>query len=189
MTISKPLPIEIPSIDTARLTLRGHRLDDFEDCAAMWGDPNVTRFIGGRPLDRDEVWMKLMRHVGHWSLLGFGYWVLRERHSGRFVGEAGFATFRQEVEPFNHGLPEIGWALASWAHGQGFATEAGRAVVEWGEQNLVPDRTACVIPPGNSASIRVAEKLGYRECSRATYNGEPAIVFERVRPASGPLAR
>ena len=82
----------IPAVDTARLTLRGHRIEDFDECAAMWGDPEVTRHIGGRPFTEEEVWTRLLRYVGHWSLLGFGYWVIREKATHRFVGEAGFAA-------------------------------------------------------------------------------------------------
>ena len=67
--------VQVPVIETARLKLRGHRLDDFTPCAAMWADPVVTRHIGGRPLSEEESWTRLLRYVGHWALLGFGYWV------------------------------------------------------------------------------------------------------------------
>ena len=87
-----PAPIA-PPIETPRLSLRGHTIEDFADSAAMWGDPNVTRFIGGRPFSEEEVWSRLLRYAGHWALKGFGYWVVRERSSGRFVGEvAGLTT-------------------------------------------------------------------------------------------------
>src|SRR6266852_5354978 len=105
----------VPAVDTERLTLRGHRLEDFGECAAMWADPEVTRHIGGRPFSAEEVWTKLLRYVGHWSLMGFGYWVIREKASGRFVGEVGFADFKRDIEPSLVSAPEIGWALASWA--------------------------------------------------------------------------
>ncbi|HEY8041563.1 MAG TPA: GNAT family N-acetyltransferase, partial [Polyangiaceae bacterium] len=75
----------IATLDTGRLTLRGHGRDDLDDCAALWADPVVTRHIGGRPFTREEAWAKLLRYVGHWDLLGFGYWVVRERATGRFV--------------------------------------------------------------------------------------------------------
>ena len=62
----------VPELETPRLSLRGHRVEDLEDCAAMWGDPQVTRHIGGRPSTKEEVWSRLVRYVGHWALLGFG---------------------------------------------------------------------------------------------------------------------
>lgn len=169
----------VPVLETPRLTLRGHRRDDFSDCTAMWGDPAVTRFIGGRPSTAEEVWTRLLRYVGHWALLGFGYWVVVDKATGRFVGEVGFADFKREIEPPLDGAPEIGWALAPWAHGRGYATEAVRCAVAWGETRFGAQRTVCLISPENVASIRVAQKCGYSEMARTRYKGEPTLLFAR----------
>jgi RimJ/RimL family protein N-acetyltransferase len=167
----------IPTFDTARLTFHGHRLGDFDDSLAMWSDPEVTRYIGGKPRTGEEVWMRLLRNVGHWSVLGFGYWVMREKASGRFVGEVGFSEFKRDIgEPsLLAGMPEGGWVLQPWAHGQGFATEALGAALGW----LGARRTCCIISPDNRASIRLAEKHGYQEVARTTYHGDPSVVFHR----------
>jgi RimJ/RimL family protein N-acetyltransferase len=170
----------IPVIETERLVLRGHRPDDLDECAAMWGDPIVTRYIGGKPFSREEVWARLLRYVGHWSLLGFGFWVICEKATGRFVGEVGFADFKRDLEPSFEGAPEIGWVLAPWAHGNGFATEAVRAVVAWSETRFgAGARTVCIIDPGNEASFRVAGKCGYKEFQRATYKGHTTVLLQR----------
>ena len=173
----------VPAIETDRLVMRGHRLEDFEASAEMWSDPGVTRFIGGRPLVEEDAWSKFLRYAGHWALMGFGYWAVEEKASGRFVGEIGFADFRRTIEPSLKGIPEIGWALAPWAQGQGFATEAVRAAVAWGERHFGAVRTACLIDPDNLPSIRVAEKCGYAQFTRTTYKGAPTILFYRdVKP-------
>lgn len=174
----------IPTLETERLTLRAHGLDDFAESAAMWADPVVTRYIGGRPFTREESWSRLLRYVGHWSLLGFGYWVIREKSSNRFVGEVGFANFKRDIEPSLEDTPEIGWALAPWAHGKGYATEAVRAAVAWGDMHFGPANTVCIIAPENGPSLRVAEKCGYKEIDRTTYKGEPTVLFQR-RGATG----
>jgi len=171
---------EAPTLHTERLSLRGHRLDDMGNCVSLWSDPVVTRHIGGRPFSEEEIWTRLLRYVGHWSLLGFGYWVVNETVSGRFVGEVGFADYKREIEPSLKGTPEIGWVLAPWAYGQGFATEAVRAAVAWGGTRFGSQRTVCIIRPENLASIRVAHKCGYRECARTTYKGQPILLFERA---------
>ena len=62
---------KIPILETERLKLRGHRLDDFVHCSAIWADPEVTRYIGGKPLTEEECWKKWLRYAGHWALLGF----------------------------------------------------------------------------------------------------------------------
>jgi RimJ/RimL family protein N-acetyltransferase len=171
--------VEVPILETERLKLRGHRLDDFIHCAAMWADPKVTRHIGGKPLTEEESWTRLLRYVGHWSLLGFGYWVAEEKTTGNFVGEIGFADYKRDLEPALKGVPEIGWVLASQTHGRGYATEAVRAVVAWGDAHFGSARTACIIAPENLASIRVAVKCGYREFQLTTYKGQPTMMFVR----------
>ena len=170
-----------PVLQTARLILRGPTLADFDECAAMWADPLVTRHIGGRPSTGEEAWSRLLRYAGLWALLGYGYWTVRERDTGRFVGDVGLADFRREVTPALGDAPEAGWVLAPWAHGRGFATEAVRAVLAWSDAHLAAPHTVCLIAPENTASIHVAEKCGFRERTRGTYKGEEAIILERPR--------
>jgi RimJ/RimL family protein N-acetyltransferase len=169
----------IPVIETARLRMRSYRLDDLEACAAMWADPAVVRHIGGRPFSEEEVWAKMLRYLGHWSLMGFGYWAIEEKATGEYVGEVGFADFKRDIQPSLKGMPEVGWALVARAHGKGYATEAVRAAVAWGEKQFGSARTVCLIHPANIASIRVAEKCGYQELQRTTYKRQPAIIFSR----------
>jgi RimJ/RimL family protein N-acetyltransferase len=170
-----------PVLETERLVLRGHTRADFEECAALWGDAQVTRHIGGRPSTEEEAWARVLRYAGLWVLLGYGYWAVRERETGRFVGDVGLADFHREVTPSLDGMPEAGWVLAPWAHGRGFATEAVRAVLAWGDAHLAAPRTACLIAPENAASLRVAEKCGFREHARSTYKGEDTIILHRER--------
>jgi RimJ/RimL family protein N-acetyltransferase len=170
---------KIPIIETARLRLRGHRVEDFRDCAAMWADPGVVQHIGGRPFAAEETWAKILRYAGLWSLLGFGYWAVEENASGRYAGDVGFADFKREVQPSLDGAPELGWALMPRAQGHGLATEAVGAAAAWSDRHLRAVRTVCMIDPGNAASMRVAEKCGYREYARATYKGQPTILYER----------
>jgi RimJ/RimL family protein N-acetyltransferase len=181
-----PLPasVTVPILETERLTLRGHRLDDFVPGSVMWADPSVTRYIRDKPFAEEESWSRLLRYVGHWVMLGFGYWALVEKETGNFVGEAGFADYKREMEPSLKGMPEIGWALASHAQGRGYATEAVRAATAWGDAHFGENRTACIINPENLASIRVAVKCGYREWQRATYKGRSTMVFVREPCAS-----
>jgi RimJ/RimL family protein N-acetyltransferase len=174
-----------PTIETARLTLRAHRLDDFAQSFAMWSDPVVTRYIGGKPSTEQQTWSRLLNYAGHWALLGFGYWALEEKTTGRFVGELGFANFRRDIAPSMRDAPELGWALASSFHGQGFATEAVRAATGWGEARFESARTVCLIDAQNVASIRVAEKCGYRVFERTVFNGVATLFCERQGERDG----
>jgi RimJ/RimL family protein N-acetyltransferase len=171
--------VTAPVLETERLRLRPYRADDLPEYAAMWADPLVTRHIGGTPLSMESAWWKILRHAGHWALLGFGYWVVEERASERLVGEVGFVDFKRDITPSLAGTPEIGWALVPRAHGAGFATEAARAAIAWGDARFSGAPTVCLIAPENAASIRVAAKCGYREHVTTTYAGAPMVVFRR----------
>jgi RimJ/RimL family protein N-acetyltransferase len=167
-------------LDTERLSLRVPTLNDFEDSAAMWSDQAIVRHIGGRPFTREESWLRLLRHVGHWQLFGFGFWVVRERTGGRFVGEVGLGDFRRETIPSFHGDPEMGWVLARRAHGQGYATEAAETALEWMRLQHRTPRAVCMIEPENAASARVAAKCGFREFARTTYKDSAVVLLERI---------
>lgn len=145
----------------------------------MWADPAVIRYTRGKPLSEEDAWRKLLGYVGHWSLLGFGYWAVEDKATGTFVGEVGFADYKRDLEPSLKGVPEVGWILASQVHGRGYATEAVRAAVAWGDAHFPATRTACIIVAENLASIRVAVKCGYREFALAKYKGNPTLMFVR----------
>lgn len=167
-----------PTIETERLRLRGHSLGDFDAVAILWADPAVVRYISGKPSTREESWSRLLRYVGHWALLGYGYWLIEERQSGRFLGEGGFADFQRGLGA-GFETPEQGWALAPWAHGQGFAHEATAAMIIWAEPYFQRRDFFCLISPDNGPSLKLAAKLGYREVASTLYKGEPTVLMKR----------
>lgn len=170
----------IPVIETERLRLRGHTMADFEASAAMWGDPGVARFISGKPSTREESWRRMMTYPGHWALLGFGFWLIEEKATGAFVGEAGFADFKRNIEAkYTNGAPEQGWALSPDMHGRGYAYEATAAQIAWGEQHFGRSDFFCMIAPENAPSLRVAEKLGYQQYGRTQYMGSDSFLLRR----------
>ena len=170
----------IPTLETDRLILRPHRREDFDSCAALWANQDVVRYIGGKPFTREEVWARLLRYAGHWQWLGFGFWALEEKATGTFAGELGFAEFMRDLEPSIEGTPEVGWVLAPHAHGKGYATEAVRTVLAWGDVRFSGGRTVCLIDPENAASIRVAQKCGYTTAGRVNYKNHPTLLWERL---------
>jgi len=173
--------IDIPTLDTPRLRLRPYRLEDFDAYAAMWAEPAVVRFIGGAPVSREAAWTRFLRQIGLWHHLGFGFFAIEHRATGAFAGEAGFHDLRRAVTPSLEGTMEAGWALSAAMQGQGLAEEAMRAAIGWAGIHGTAARLTCMIDPGNGGSLRVAEKLGFAEFARATYNGTPLILLERPR--------
>ena len=123
--------------------------------------------------------MRLLRYGGLWALLGFGYWTVRERDSGRFIGEVGLADFHRDIDWSAENPPECGWVVMPWAQGRGYATEAVTAVLAWRDRYLPGGHTVCMIGPDNAASLRVADKCGFRPLRDADYRG-PVKLFARV---------
>jgi RimJ/RimL family protein N-acetyltransferase len=92
--------------------------------------------------------------TGHWVLRGYGTWVVEERATGSMVGRVGL--HRPAGWP---GL-EVGWALARSVWGRGYATEGGRAALDFAWRELDATRVISLIYPENTRSIAVAERLG-----------------------------
>jgi RimJ/RimL family protein N-acetyltransferase len=178
MSIATRPALDIPVVETERLRLRGHRVDDLDACLAVWSDPQVVRYIMGKPLGVEDVWARLLRYVGHWALLGYGFWAVEEKATGQMIGDLGMAEFKRDVVAGFDGVPELGWVLAHKAQGRGYATEAVSAALRWGEAHLGASRMVCLIDPDNLASLRVAAKCGFRELKRITYKDQPTILFE-----------
>ncbi len=168
-----------PILETARLTLRAHDAADLDAVAAMWGDPAVVRHITGTPSTREECWARMLRYAGLWALRGYGYWAVVEKQSGKFAGDVGIADFARILDPAQSIAPEAGWALAPSAQGKGYATEAMQAVLAWADAHLGRPHTYCILDAKNAASLRVAEKCGYRPFAQVTYKNAPTSLYRR----------
>jgi RimJ/RimL family protein N-acetyltransferase len=177
----------IPVIETGRLRLRGHTLTDFAHTKALWSDPAVTTYVGGKPHTVEECWARFLRYRGHWSLLGFGYWVVEEKETGAFVGEVGFGDFKRDLEPPLGNIPELGWVLAAAKHGRGYATEAAQAALLWARDHFGATEVACLIHPDHRASLRVAAKCGFVQRLLSTYKGKPVVILKLELSANRPI--
>ena len=167
-----------PQIETDRLRLNGHQPGDFEAVAAMWSDPDVVRFIGGRPSTREESWARLLRYAGSWAMLGQGFWTFRDKASGAYLGEGGLLKGQRSVGAEFDETSEVGWALTPSAQGHGYASEAVGAILDWADAQGIY-RTVCLIEPSNGASIRLAERLGFQQYDSTVYHGAQVNLYER----------
>lgn len=175
--------MDIPTIETARFRLRAAERRDFDAYAAMWADERVTRFIGGTPRDRTTSWGKFLAMPGLWALMGYGYWVFASRENDAFIGGGGLSWFERGV-PQLEGYPEAGWAVAPDWWGKGVASEVMGAALGWADAELRSE-IRCIINPGNDASERVAEKLGFgRIGEHLMALDDPVQVYARAAPGT-----
>ena len=166
--------MNIPTLHTERLILRRFFPDDFESYAEIFGDPEVSRYLGtGDPLSRSLAWRSFAMLVGHWHLRGYGMWAIEEVGTSALIGRIGL--FNPEGWP---GL-ELGWALARNAWGKGFATEGAQRAMDWAFLDLGVDRLISLVQPDNFASIRVAKNLGMAVNGKCKMLGQPVLIFER----------
>ncbi len=169
--------VQAPVLLTERLILRGHGAADFPACVAMWTDPAVTRCIVATSFTPEEVWARLLRYVGHWQVLGYGYWVIEDKAAQRYLGEIGFADIRRGFG-IEGAAREFGVALAADAQRQGYAREAAAACHAWADQCLARE-TLCIVHPDNLRSLRLVELLGYRLAETLIYRDRPVRVLVR----------
>ena len=143
-------------LETERLGFGRWTLDDLPSANALWGDPGVSRLIGG-PFSQQQVKDRLAREIETMERAGIQYWPMFWRENGQFVGCGGLRPYKLEAR-----ILELGFHLRPAYWGKGLAVEAGRAVIEF----AFTERNATALfaghHPSNAASRRVLEKLGFR---------------------------
>jgi RimJ/RimL family protein N-acetyltransferase len=157
----------VTTLTTPRLVLRPWRPDDLDELAAIYGDPEVMRYIrDGSTQDREQTAASLEKLSAAWAEQGFGLFAVEVRATGVLAGWAGLAvpTFLPEVMP----AVEIGWRLGRPFWGYGYATEAARAALRFGFVERDLHRIIRIRHVDNARSGRVMEKLGLRFDRRAS---------------------
>jgi RimJ/RimL family protein N-acetyltransferase len=145
---------------------------DFEPWARAMADERTVRFTGGQVMDRASAWRNMASLIGHWAIRGYGSFSVEHRATGEWVGRVG--PWFPEGWP----APEIGWTIAPEHWGKGYATEAGRAAIDYAFATLEWQRVIHVILVGNERSVAVAKKLGSRFV--ATQQGLPGVTDQDV---------
>jgi len=171
----------VPIINTARVTLRAMRPEDFDRFAEIWADPEVVAQIRGGPRSRAASWDAFLRNAGHWQMTGFGQWAISEVRSRRMVGQTGFFYGNRELGDDFDPYPEAGWVLAREAQGQGLALEAVQAAHEWFDR-VIPGPLTALITQAHDRSLRIAEALGYRALRDAEMDGVALVLMRRNGP-------
>ena len=167
-----PLPLETP-----RLLIRPSTLDDAESLFEVLGDPEVTRWLPITPADSVEaVRERLITRVQHQAEQGFSMWTVVERSTGAILGSCGLILVEgvgPEVEVAYH------FARGTW--GQGYASEAAAACVEFGLGELGIERIVAMAFPENLASRRVLEKIGLERVGTVNSYGNELLLYEITR--------
>ena len=141
-------------LSTERLVLRPVTTDDHAAVLAHWTQPDVRRFLfDGAALSGVEVAETIDESIGDFAARGFGVWLIELGSTADLIGTAG-------LRPLGSSGLEIFYSLAPGAWGHGYATEAARAVVEYGLGPLGLPEVLAEVDEGNAASVAVVRRLG-----------------------------
>jgi ribosomal-protein-alanine N-acetyltransferase len=168
-------------IETERLYLRKINRQDIDDLFEMDSDPEVHKFIENNPVSSKEQIAEVVDMLNRqYEENGIARWAVVEKQSLECIGWAGLKYFRETVN--NHkGFYELGYRFKQKHWGKGYATEASKAIIEFGFKNLGIDSIFAITHPGNKNSIKVLEKSGFELIEQFDYDGDITNWFELVK--------
>ena len=164
-------------LETPRLRLRRMTRDDADNLLGIFADPEAMRFYPATK-DRRETEAWIDRNLRSYEEHGIGLWIVEAKETGRFVGQCGLTM--QEVE--GAWEPEIGYLFLREYWGQGYATEAAAACLDYGFTQRGYERITCLAGVPNLPSRRVAERLGMRLEREVERRGIRMCVYALDRP-------
>ena len=165
-------------IATPRLLLRSWRADDLDPFHAICSDPAVMATLGP-VMSREETAALIERVSALESEHGHTFWAVERLADARLIGWCG--VIRGNAGPVE-GKAEIGWRLASDCWGQGYATEAARATLDWLFAHLSDDAAWAITHSGNARSRAVMERLGMAYCPELDFAHPRLAEDDPLRP-------
>jgi len=161
-------------LETARLILRRLTTDDLDHLFTLYHSPEVRKYYSEGIPSYEETRQELEWMINTcYAKYGFGMWATIHKPTGKFIGRCGLTPM--DIE--GHEEIEVGYMLAKEYWGQGLATEAAQAIMQYGFEYAGLARLICVINPGNQASSRVALKIGMALEIDGDVNGEPTLLY------------
>jgi RimJ/RimL family protein N-acetyltransferase len=154
-------------LQTERLVLRPPVPEDAEELAPMYADPEVMRYVGdGTTLTQEQTERSVHRMMRAWETDGFGLFTTVRQEDEAVIGRVGLIVWNPETWQVTRAGAdgptelEVGYTLGRPYWGQGYATEAAGAARDYALNGLGADRLIALIIHGNTASEKVARKLG-----------------------------
>ncbi len=165
-------------LETERLVLKPLKAEHLEDFVDLDSDPEVMRYLtGGAPQSREHYENRvpeLLKYMAENP--GLGLWPTYLKTTNEFIG---WYILRHMPD---NGEVEVGFRIKRKFWGQGYSTEAGKALVEHGFETVGLKRIAAIVDPDNLASQSVIKKIGLKEKGTGVWYGMECLYFELDRP-------
>ncbi|RXM48965.1 GNAT family N-acetyltransferase [Flavobacterium sp. YO12] len=169
-------------IETERLLLREVIASDLNGMFELDSNPNVHIYIGGKPvttIEQSAVYIENLQQ--QYKDFGTGRWAVILKETNEFLGWSGIKFITDEIN--NHkNFYEIGYRFIEKHWGKGYATEAGKAFIEYAFNNLKADAVYAYADAGNDNSRKILEKLGLRYVNSFEYQEELEVWYELKNP-------
>lgn len=143
-------------LETERLILRDFTLEDVQKLAPMLSDPRVMRFSPQGVLSTVETQAKIEDFMASYQQHGFGKWAVVLKATHQLIGYCGIML--EHIDGVDE--PEVGYRLDPAFWGQGLATEAAKAALQYGLDQLHLPYVLGIVEPANTASVNILKKLG-----------------------------
>ncbi|MDJ1006723.1 MAG: GNAT family N-acetyltransferase [Paracoccaceae bacterium] len=176
--LARGMQVLVPVVETQRLRLRCPRIEDFDAVAEIYASPRSKGLFG--PMNRRDAWREFMQMTATWPLRGHGFWTVEDRATATVLGFAGIGAEPGDREP------ELGYFLTEAAEGRGYATEAVRAIRDYGFGLLGLTSMVSYISADNARSVAVARRVGAVEDPPEGWPHPDTLVFRHPRP-EGPV--
>ena len=148
-------------LESERLLFRQHKLDDLDSFCAMEMDPDVRRYVGGYPRSREDAERKFPYRQIQDVSGRLGVWATVLKSNGQYIGRCGLYPHVNSAGEVVAGEATLSFYIAREHWGQGLASEAARAFVEFGWKHLQLSRIVTTVQVENAASVRILKKLGF----------------------------
>lgn len=161
-------------LGTEKLILRHQVIEDLDALWALYCNPRITQYIPDAPRSREEAQEELEWHMhGHPRHPELGLWATIRKETGKFIGRCGLLPWNIEGQD----EVEVAYTIAEEFWGQGLGTEAALAIRDYGFNMLNLSRLICLIDTENTASRRVAEKIGMSFEREAQDDTGPFLIY------------
>ncbi len=160
---------------TERLIIREFQILDIEALAQILVKPEVMQFSATGVLSTKQTAVRIQSFLDSYQKNNYGKWAVIHRESGRLIGYCGIAVEEIEGKLEN----ELGYRIDSEFWGQGLATEAAKACLEYAFTKFNFDYVLGIVEPENQASIKVLEKIGMKFIKESTWCGKVVYIYRR----------
>ncbi|TYA74448.1 GNAT family N-acetyltransferase [Seonamhaeicola marinus] len=148
-------------LETERLILRELRLTDLDGLFELDSNPKVHRYLGNKPVKTIEASEKMLRSIiNQYEERGIGRWAAIEKSTGDFIGWSGLRLNTEFVMNGYDKFYDVGYRLIPRYWGKGYATESGKAAVNYAFNTLKLPELYGITEQGNEASHKALLKIG-----------------------------